>query len=459
MRALLCPSAALLLAACAAAPAPQRVDMALPERFAQAQATDAQPVAEFWRTFGDAELDALVGEALQANRDLRVAAARVAEARALAEGTLGLGRPSLELTSSVARTRERQGDAAATSRSSFGIGLASVWEVDLLGHRIANEQRAAQARQSASEANVRGAQVSVAAEVARSYFELRGLQEQLRLTRLDLSTQRDALKLVEARLEAGRGTALDTERARAFVEGTAAGLPALESALARARMRLAVLCGKPPSAFDDRLAEQKPLPGLPATPLASIGSPQTLLQRRPDVAAAEQALRAADAQSGIARSRLYPELTLAGSLGLNAGRIGDLGNAGTFVANLGASVLWSLVDNGQRRAQIGAADARQAAAQAQFDQTVLAALEETEGAFVTFTRTQERSTHLFAAARAAEGAAKIARARFAAGSIDFLVLLDAERELLLARDRLAQGQTQAALALVGVYRVLAGGWR
>jgi multidrug efflux system outer membrane protein len=117
-----------------------------------------------------------------------------------------------------------------------------------------------------------------------------------------------------------------------------------------------------------------------------------------------------------------------------------------------------VIDNGQRHAQVSAADARREAAQAQFDQTVLAALEETEDALVTFTRTQQRSESLFAAARAAEAAARIARARFAAGAVDFLVLLDAERELLLARDRLAQGQTGAAVALVGVYRTLAGGW-
>ena len=197
---------------------------------------------------------------------------------------------------------------------------------------------------------------------------------------------------------------------------------------------------------------------LPATPLAAIGSPQTLLQRRPDVAAAEQQLRAAEAQTGIARSRLWPSLTLSGSLGLNAGRIGDLGDSGSFVASLGANVLWALIDNGQRRAQVSAADARRDAALAQFDQAVLAALEETEGALINYTRSQQRTENLFAAAKAAEGAAKIARARLDAGSIDFLVVLDAERELLLARDRLAQGQTQAATALVGVYRALAGGW-
>lgn len=448
---------AAALAACATPAPPPATPMAAPEQFAQAAATDAQPVAEFWRAFGDAELDALIGQALAANRDLRVALARVAEAQAIERGAAGLGRPTLDVIAGADRTRYADNSGQPGTRNTFAAGIGAAWEIDLAG-RVAGEQRAARAGVDAADATRRGVQVSVAAEVARSYFELRGLQEQLRVTRLDLATQREALRLVQARLDAGRGTALDVERARALVEGTAATVPQLEISLARTRMRLAVLTGAGPTTLDARLAEQKPLPGLPATALASIGTPQTLLQRRPDVAAAEQQLLVAQEQTGIARSRLWPTLTLNGTLGLNAGRIGDLGDPGTFVASLGANLLWALLDNGQRRAQIDVADARREAAVAQYEQAVLAALEDTEGAFVTYSRSQVRTEHLFAAAKAAEGAARIARARFDAGSIDFLAVLDAERELLVARDLLAQGQTSAAVSLVGVYRALAGGW-
>jgi outer membrane protein, multidrug efflux system len=449
--------AAASLAACATSAPPPATKPTPPDAFAQAANTEAQPVAEFWRAFNDAELDALIAQAMAANRDLRVAAARVAEAQAIEGGTRGLGRPTLDVNAGANRSRSSDNSGRPGTRNQFTAGLAAAWEIDLLG-RVANEQRSARATTEAAQAQRRGVQVTVAAEVARNYFELRGLQEQLRVTRLDLGTQREAFKLVEARLSVGRGTALDTERARALVEGTAAAVPLLESSLARTRMRLAVLTGAAPSALDARLAEQKPLPGLPATPLSAIGSPQTLLQRRPDVAAAEQQLNAADAQSGIARSRLWPSLTLSGTLGLNAGRIADLGDRGSFVASLGANLLWAVIDNGQRRSQIEAADARREGAVAQFDQAVLAALEETEGALVNYTRSQQRTENLFAAAKASEAAAKIARARLDAGTIDFLVVLDAERQLLQARDLLAQGQTQAATALVGVYRALAGGW-
>ena len=449
--------AAAALAACASTAPPPVTKPPAPDAFAQAGNTEAQPVVEFWRTFGDSELDALISEAMAANRDLRVAAARVAEAQAIEGGTRGLGRPTLDVNAGASRSKFSDNSGQAGTRNQFTAGLAAAWEIDLLG-RVANEQRSARANTEAARAQRRGVQVTVAAEVARNYFELRGLQEQFRVTQLDLVAQREAFKLVDARLSVGRGTALDTERARALVESTAATVPLLESSIARTRMRLAVLTGAAPSALDKRLAEQKPLPGLPATPLAAIGSPQTLLQRRPDVAAAEQQLNAADAQSGIARSRLWPSLTLSGTLGLNAGRIADLGDKGSFVASLGANLLWAVIDNGQRRSQIDAADARREGAIAQFDQTVLAALEETEGALVSYTRSQQRTENLFASAKASEAAAKIARARLEAGTIDFLAVLDAERELLAARDRLTQGQTQAATALVGVYRALAGGW-
>jgi multidrug efflux system outer membrane protein len=456
-RATLSLLAASVLGACASAPPSSTPAELTPAQFAQAAATEAQPVAEFWRAFGDAELDALINEAVAANRDLRVAAARVAEAQAIERGTAALGRPTLDVTAGVDRTRFADSSGRPGTRNTFAAGVGAAWEIDLFG-RVASEQRSARAGVEAADANRRGVQVSVAAEVARGYFELRGLQEQLRVTRLDLAAQREALKLVQARLDVGRGTGLDVERARALVEGTAATVPQLEATLARTRMRLAVLTGASPAALDARLAPQKPLPGLPPTPLSAIGSPQTLLLRRPDVAAAEQQLRGAQEQTSIARSRLWPSLTLSGSLGLNAGRIGDLGDSGTFVASLGANLLWAVLDNGQRRSQIDAADARREQALAQYEQAVLAALEDTEGAFVTYTRSQERTGHLFAAAQAAEKARTLARARFDAGAIDFLAVLDAEREVLAARDRLAQGQTTAAVSLVGVYRALAGGW-
>jgi multidrug efflux system outer membrane protein len=449
------------LAGCGTTPEPAATSgVPTPAAFVQADdagATAAEPVAQFWRAFGDATLDRLVEQAVAANTDLRVAAARVAEAQAIALGTEGLGRPTLDISAGASRVRAPNADGVSVTGNQFGLGLASSWEIDLFG-RVDQTQRAAAASLASAEALQRAVRVSVAAEVARQYFELRGLQEQLRLARLALDTQRRSLALLQARLDAGRATALDTARARALAESTAASLPALDTALVRARLRLAVLTGGTPAALDALLREPQPLPGLPPTALSALGTPSTLLRRRPDVAAAEQQLRAAEADIGVARSALYPNLTLSGTLGLNAARPGDLGDAASFLYSLGASIAWSLVDHGQRQSQVSAAQARRDAALARFDQAVLAALEDTESALAGYTRAQVRSEHLLTAARSAEQAAAIARARLDAGSIDSLAVLDAERERLQARDSLAQSQTAAATALVGVYRALAGGW-
>ncbi len=431
--------------------------IAAPGSFVNAANTTAEPVERFWQSFNDKDLDALVTTALKANTDLRIAAARLAEAKALAQGTEGLGRPTVNAVASTGRARTAVGNGVYATGNQFTAGVESSWEIDLFG-RIRGEKQSALANVLATQAQQRAAQVSVAAEVARTYFELRGLQEQLRVAEASLTTQQQALKLVQARLDVGRGTALDTERANALVQNTAAAVPSLQAAITRSGLRLAVLTGQTPQTMGQALLETKPLPGLPATALSAIGSPETLLRRRPDIAAAEQQWRGAQSQVGVARSALFPTLKLNGTLGLNAGRIGDLLDTKAFVASLGASLFWALVDNGQRQAQVGAASAREQAAQASFDKTVLQALEETESSLVTHTRLQQQTELLFLASQSAKRAAEIARARFAVGSSDFLAVLDAERELLSSQDRLAQAQTGAATSLVAVYRALAGGW-
>jgi multidrug efflux system outer membrane protein len=294
--------------------------------------------------------------------------------------------------------------------------------------------------------------------VARNYFTLRGLQEQLRVAEAALVSQRETARLVNARLSAGRSNAFDADRADALVQTTAATVPALDAQLARTRYRLAVLSGQPPTALDARLAAARPLPGIAPTALDQVGSPQSLLRRRPDIAVAEQQAAAAAARIGVARSQLFPQLSLGGSLGLNAGSVGALQQRDSLAFNLGATLAWSLIDFGRRRALVAAASARGDAAMATYEKIVLGALEETEGALAAYTRAQRRNDSLHAAARSAGAAATLARVRFTAGTSDLLAVLDAERESLAARDRLAQATTDAATSLVAVYKALAGGW-
>ncbi len=414
-----------------------------------------EPVARFWQRFGDADLDALINEALAANRDIQVTAARLREVRALQRLASVGDRPVVGTSASVARLRTADGQGGNDEGNAFGLGLDARWEWDLFGRR-ANEKTAAAALVRSGEAALQGSRLAVAAEVARQYFELRGLQERLRVARESLVTQREALKLVQGRLEAGRGTALDTERARALVFSTEAAVPALELALTATGHRIAVLRGQAPGGVDARLATVKPLPGLQAIALDAIGSPQSLLRRRPDLIAAEEQAVAAAANVGVAYKARYPRITLGGTLGLNAGRLSDLGSAASFVYNLGASLAYSVFDNVAIDEQTEAAAARELAAVRAHEAAVLVALEETETALASYTRTQQQAASLFQAAQAADKASELARARFAAGVSDFLAVLDAERERLAARERLSLAQTAAAVSVVSVYKALGG---
>lgn len=455
---------ALALAGCSSAPAVKLYQPELGGSYVNAPAAAAAAgeqvgaqVGEFWRAFNDPLLDSLVQRALKANTDVRSAAASLREVRALNRYADANMLPNVGVNAGVSRIRSTNDVGVQSTNNNYAVGFDVAWEADLFG-RLGDARRAAQANVLAGAAGVRASQVSVSAEVARNYFDLRGLQEQLRVAVSSLDTQKAALELVDARFEVGRGTALDTERARALVTSTAANIPALEAALIRTRYRLAVLCGLQPTALDAELEPFKPLPGLKSVALAGIGSPADLLRRRPDIQLAEAQAAAAAAQVGVARSALFPQLTLGGTLGQNALQFSDLGKGASYVYNLGAQLTWNLLDFGRIRAQIAAADARNDVVMINYERAVLGALEETEGALATYTRTQRQTELLFESARSSEQAAVIARERFAVGSTDFLTVLDAERELLSARDRLAQAQAGAATSLVAVYKALAGGW-
>lgn len=454
----------LALAACSSAP-PLRLykpDLApaftnAPDPNADGGVPAAEPPARFWEGFHDPLLDALVRRALAANNDVRTAMANLNEYRALARLAGAELLPSVDLTAGAARIRERNIFGVPQTYRAYSAGFDIAWEADLFG-RLGDARRAALANFKVGEAGMDAARLSVSAAVARSYFELRGLQEQLRVARASLETQSQALDLVSAREQVGRGTALDTERARSLLSATASDVPALESALIGTRYRLAVLCGVQPTALDAELAPDQPLPGLARVQLSNIGSPAQLLRRRPDIRAAEAQAAAAAAQVGVARSSLLPSLTLGGSLGQNALSVGELGKGVSYAYNLGAQLTWNLLDFGRIRARIAAADARNEAVMVLYEYTVLAALAETEGALADYSRRQRQAGLLYEATRASEQAALIARERFRVGSTDFLTVLDAERDLLSARNRLALAQTSAATSLVAVYKALAGGW-
>src|SRR5690606_12357981 len=239
-------------------------------------------------------------------------------------------------------------------------------------------------------------QVAIVGEVARTYFDLRGLQERLRVARDNADNQRETLRLVDARLDAGRGTGFDTARARAQLETTSARIPALEAQVAFDMHRLAVLVGKTPDALVDELTPRRALPALPAK--LDAGTPGNLLRRSPDVAAAEQRLHAATARIGVATADLFPRFTLGGVIGSQAVDTGALFERDSESRFVALCLDWSFLDIGRVRARIAAADAGAEGALARYEQALLLALEDAENALVRDGRARSVDAHLERAA-------------------------------------------------------------
>ncbi len=465
---LVAATALLALAGCAVGPNYQAPTLTLDPAFVNAQAGSLQPpgvdIATFWRGFGDPLLVQLVERALAANGDVRIAAARLQEARASLRGANAELLPEIGVAADAGRSLTPEFLAPGASRSqrtgsAFDAGFTANWELDFFGrNRRASESASAQV--DASQAGVHAAQTAVAAEVARNYLELRGLQQRLEVARESLVNQRDTLRLTSVRLDAGRGTRLDVARSASLYDSTEATLPVLQAAIDRSAYRLATLTAQPPRVVATLLATPQLLPVLPVTDLSAlpIGTPEQLLRRRPDLVAAERQLAAATANIGVATADLFPRISLSGLIGFASNRLTRLGESDSQQYSFGAGLTWPILDFGRVRSRIAASEARAQQSLANYEQTVAIALEETEGALTQFTRNAQQAQKLASAARNAEDATRLSRLRFDAGAADLLVVLDAQRQSLAARDALVQAQVGQATALVGIYRALGGGW-
>ena len=463
-RATLAALTAAVLTACATV-GPEYVQPELPaspelEHAGDIADVSEPPVADFWKGFDDPLLAGLVEGALEANHDLRAALGRLDQVRALARLSRFDRTPTV--TAGGGYTESRASLNADTGipaenrdTQTYDAGFDAFWELDLFG-RVLRSVEAAHAEADAAAADLRALQVSIAAEVARGYFELRGIQEQLRVARANADNQAETLALTESRLDAGSGTELDVARARAQLTFTRSRIPALEAAMLAAAHRLAVLNGREPAAFLAELETPGSEPDLPEA--VAVGTPAELLRRRPDILAAERRLASATARIGVATADLFPRVTFNGSFGFAASDLGDLFTSRSETYAFGPSISWAFLDVGRVRARIAASDADAETNLALYEGTVLRALEETENALVAYSRAQLEGEQLKQSAEASTTAAVLARRRYEGGAADFLQVLDAERTLLDAEDRLAQSRTRTATALVAVYKAVAGGW-
>jgi len=329
------------------------------------------------------------------------------------------------------------------------------WEVDVFGRLRGNTRGQGALAESAREA-ARDVERLVSAELALAYFDLRGARAPLEVAQRNAENQRHTLQLTRDRLEAGRGTAFDTERAEAQLATTLALVPLLEARLAAARHRIGILIGRDPEQVPAELGSQVcELPELPQDVVG--GSVDSLIRGRPDVRAAERRVAAERAFVGAAKADYFPRLTLGGTLGFTSTGFDSLGRSGTGRYAVGPQLSWPAFNLGRVKLQVDAARALEAEARAQYDQTVLLAREELASARVTYTKARERLAHLTRAAEASAQAAELARIRFQGGVADFLQVLDAERSLLLAQDELERGRTAAVAALIAVYRATGEG--
>lgn len=414
------------------------------------------PEPSWWRTFQDPVLDSLISRALGGNLDLRIAVARVREARSLFRDA-SLDRFPRVATDGTYVRGDEQVPGMSSERvkiEAADVGFDATWEVDLFG-RVRHGVKAARANDEAAVADLQNVRVTVAAEVARTYLVLRGTQERRAVAAENLVTARATLQITQARYQIGSGDPIDVESASAQLDAIEATIPALLVAECQAVNRLAVLVDERPGSLDDELEPLTAQLPARATPLP-IGDSAGFLRHRPDIQAAERRLAAETERTGVATADLFPRLHVTGFVGLLSGNVSSLFGRGSEAWAVSPVVTWPGLDLGGARARLHAQEARADIARAQYEQTVLGAIEDLQNALVAYGQQQAEVVSRAAQVNASRRAAQLAHARYQEGSIEYLRVLDAERTRLGAEDALTQAKTAANTDVVAVYKALGG---
>lgn len=425
---------------------------ALPSQWTQAGSATPDSLAQWWELFNDPQLSALVTQALQANPSLRKATAALQQARALRDAKQGALLPGLNASGSGQRNQTNELPAT----NAFKVGLDASWEPDLFGAKRA-ALNASEGDAQAQQATLADAQVSLAAEVALAYLQLRGQQSQRAIAQTNLSSQQETLQLTDWRAQAGLITRLEVEQARTAVEQTRAEIPTLQASIAASQHSLAVLTGQAPTALVSPLGTAAPIPRAPEQ--LAMAFPADTLRQRPDVRAEEARIAAALARVEVADAARYPTFSISGSLGLSAVTLAGLTNGASVLSSLLASVSLPLLDGSANAATLRAQKAALVQAQASYQSTVLTALQEVEDALAALRGQRARLQHLQSAASAAELAALLASQRYTSGLIDFQTVLSTQRTLLSAQNSVANTLTDLGTSHVRLYKALGGGWQ
>ncbi len=430
-------------------------------------AESPEALAQWWSTLGDPLLTQLIERAVANNLDLRQAQARVREARARRGAARADLAPTVDATGSVTHSGgngQASAVPAATAQSGtpggvqedlFTAGFDSSWEVDIFGGKRRSIQ-AAQADLEASQEDLRDVLVSLLAEVAQNYVDVRSYQARLTIAEANRDAQEGTYRIALDRSNAGAASGLAVEQAKYNLDSTRSQIPTFRIGLEQAKIRLAVLIGENPGAVDGDLAQREPIPATPGE--VAVGVPADCVRRRPDVRRAERQLAAETARIGVATADLYPKLSLTGSIGLESVSAGSLITAGNYFYQLGPTLQWRVFDAGRIRQNIKIEDAITEQKLLAYQSAVLTALQEVEDAMVAYAQEQLRRQSLQAAVDAAQNAVEISRDQFEAGLTDFQNVLDAQRSLLSFQEQLAESDAAVTSDLIRLYKGLGGGW-
>ena len=450
--------ALMVLAGCATAPAPIAQPLPeLPQAFAESQGAwtvtapaEAQPRGAWWRSFGDAELGALIERAERGNTSVQAAAARLAQARAVLRSTEA--DRALQAGLGAGASREAQRGLAVPPTTTLSAGANLSYELDLFG-RLARASDAAALDARSREALLQSTRLLVQAEVAQAYFTLRALDDERTLVRDTVAAYRDTLRLTERRFAAGDVAELDVARVRGEVAATEADALALDRQRSRLEHGLALLLGEPASGF-----RVEPAPWQTALPRVPAGVPSTVLARRPDVSAAQNSLLAAQARVGVAQAAWFPSLALTASGGFASNELSDLFRWSARAWSVGALLSLPLLDGGRREAGVANARAELDAALAGYREQVLVAFRDVEDELASLRLLAEQADAQARAVEAASRATGLSETRWRNGLVSQLELLDARRSELRNRRQALQVRAAQYQSTVGLIRALGGGW-
>lgn len=438
-------------------------------RTVKAPVDDTVDLAEWWRSLKDPELDSLVEQAIKGNPDLAIALTRLQQART--QGAVALGEALPDIETSGAAGWGTGSDAtrglvsaplhAADNTKGFRqirqvVGFDAGWEIDLFGkYRRGIEASEYDVQAAAAARNA--VLISVVADVARAYFDLRGLQMRMAVTRQNIATAQQTLDVVQARYDRGLTNELDVTLAKRELETERAEVPLLASEIDAARYTIAVLLGRYPEDLGRDLESPGVIPELPGE--VGAGLPVDLLRRRPDIHEAERQLASATARIGVATANLFPHLSLTAAVGFQAGRgIGMSPTTSNPIWSAGPTAYWSLLDFGTLDALVDVADLQAQALLIRYKQTVIDAVQEVDTAVSTYAAQQDRLRSLSDAVVASQRAVTLATERYDRGLTDFLNVSDAERTQYDLAGQYVVAKQAAAVSLVALYKALGGGW-